>query len=76
MLDVDEHFEGLESGLRILQRSEENFGWDVRKVEFKALSADVDKSRECSVESEKFVEFLWGEVENDSNSVPRQITQR
>ena len=75
MLDVDQHFQRLETGLCILKRSEENFGWDVRKVEFKALSADVDKSRECPVESEKFIEFLWGEVENDSDSVPRQITQ-
>ena len=75
MLDVDQHFQRLERGLRILKRSEENFRWDVCKVEFKALSADVDKSRECPVESEKFIELLRGVVENDSYSVPRQITK-
>ena len=75
MLDVDEHLERFEGRLSVLEGGEENFWWDVSEVEFEPLSADVDKSCECFVESEKFVEFLWGIVEDDPDGVPRQIAQ-
>ena len=75
MLDVDEHLERFEGRLSVLERSEENFWWDVSEVEFEPLSADVDKSSECFVESKEFVEFLWGIVEDDPDGVPRQIAQ-
>ena len=75
-LDLDQEAK-LSNRLLIIQQDVlENFGYDRLLSETKTLPTLIYQAGKCLVQSEGFVEALWGEVEDNPDCVPGEVTQR